>query len=105
MHCVYMNDYYMKSLPTKVFEYAACGLPVIMTHFEDWEALFGEFAIFTNPYDPKDIAAKISLLAGDTERRRILGNTAREFTEARYNWESEAVKLLDLYKDILKDEV
>ncbi len=105
LHCVYKNDYYMKGLPTKVFEYAACRLPVIMTYCEDWEEMFGDFAVFADTFDPRDIAKKISLLSHDKKLRESLGEKARKLIEKAFNWEIEEGKLLGLYKDILKDEV
>ena len=105
LHCVYKNDYYLKALPTKVFEYAACRLPVIMTYCKYWETIFGNFAIFADPYDPRDIAQKISQMINNRDSRKKLGEKGRECIEKRYNWEIEGRKLLNVYEDILGNEV
>ena len=62
LHCVYPNEYYLQGLPTKMFEYAACGVPAVLSYSEYWEELFGDFVLFADPRDPGDIAEKISRL-------------------------------------------
>jgi glycosyltransferase involved in cell wall biosynthesis len=104
LHCVYRNDYYMKGLPTKVFEYGACRLPVVMTWCEYWEKLFGEFAVFADPYDPKGIAAKIASLIRDSEYCKNLGEQARASVERSYAWENEEKKLISMYERLLNNE-
>ncbi len=87
------------SLPTKVFEYMACSLPMVISDFPYWHEVFGEFALFANPYDSKDIADKIIYLLDKPDEARKLGKKGRKIIEEKYTWESESKKLLEIYKN------
>lgn len=93
---------YITSLPIKAFEYMACSLPMIMSDFPYWRKMFGEFALFVNPYDPKDITKKIFSLLNNTDKKNELGFKGRQLIETKYNWETESQKLIDLYRKLLK---
>ena len=58
---------FMRSIPTKAFEYMATSLPMIMSDFPLWRDLFHECALFVNPLDPRDIAEKMTMLIDDVE--------------------------------------
>jgi glycosyltransferase involved in cell wall biosynthesis len=92
---------HLTTLPNKPFEYMACRLPVIMSNFEYWQEIFGECALFVNPYDAEDIAEKILHLLDNSNEAKKLGDKGRELIEEEYNWEAEQGKLLDIYKKVL----
>jgi len=92
---------YVTSLPVKAFEYMACSLPMIMSNFPYWKEIFGECALFANPYDPKDIAEKILYLLDNPDKAKKLGSEGRKLIEEKYIWEAEQKKLLDVYKKVL----
>jgi len=69
------------SLPNKLFEYMAIGLPVIASNFPLW----------------KEIAEAIEYLVTHPEEARKMGENGRRVVEEKYNWEREARKLLHLY--------
>ena len=87
------------SLPTKVFEYMACSLPMVISDFPYWQEVFGECALFANPYDSKDIADKIIYLLDKPNEARKFGKKGRKLIEEKYTWESESKKLLEIYKN------
>jgi len=89
------------ALPNKPFEYMACLLPMVMSNFPYWQEIFGECALFADPYNPKDIAEKVRYLLDHYEKLKILGNKGRQLIEEKYSWEAEQSKLLDVYKKIL----
>jgi len=91
----------INSLPIKAFEYMACSLPMVMSDFPFWREVFGEFTLFANPYEPRDIADKIFYLIDNPDKRKELGLKGRQLVEAKYNWELESKKLIGLYKDLL----
>ncbi|HUT63759.1 MAG TPA: glycosyltransferase family 4 protein [Anaerolineae bacterium] len=105
LHCVNINDYYLSGLPTKLFEYAACQLPTVISYSKYWEEKFGDFVLFTDPDDPEDIARCILLLINNEYLRRKMGEKARRFVEKTNNWENEKLKLYEVYKNMLEDEV
>jgi len=91
-----------RSMPNKPFEHMACSLPMVMSNFPYWKEIFGECALFANPYDPKDIAEKILNLLNNLDKAKILGNNGRKLIEEKYNWEIESKKLLEVYEKLLK---
>jgi len=90
-----------KAMPNKPFEYMACSLPMIMSNFPYWQKIFGECALFANPYDPKDIAEKIFYLLDNLDKAKKLGNNGRRLVEEKYSWEAEQRRLLDIYERVL----
>jgi len=103
LHCVNLNDYYLQGLPTKVFEYAACSKPAIISYSPYWEKLFGEFVLFVDPRSPEDIAEKMLKLLNNKDLRSQLGDRARAFVEKKHNWETERIKLYAVYKSVFKE--
>ncbi len=91
---------YLASLPVKTFEYMACLLPVVMSNFPYWQEIFKGFALFVNPYDPKDIAEKISYLLDNPNEAKKLGKKGRKLIEEKYSWETESKKLLEMYEKL-----
>jgi len=90
-----------KAMPNKPFEYMACSLPMIISNFPYWQKIFGECALFANPYDPKDIADKIIYLLDNPDKAKRLGHKGRKLIEEKYSWEAEQKKLLDMYEKVL----
>lgn len=88
---------HLEALPNKPFEYMACGLPTVMSDFPYWREMFGECAVFADPTNPKDIAAKIKYLIDNPAEAKLLGSRGRFLIETQYNWEVESQKLLSLY--------
>jgi glycosyltransferase involved in cell wall biosynthesis len=89
---------FITSLPIKAFEYMACSLPMVMSNFPYWQEIFGECALFVNPYDAEDIAGKILHLLDNSNEAKKLGDKGRELVEKEYNWELESKKLVQLYR-------
>ena len=92
---------YLTSLPIKAYEYMFCALPMVLSNFPYWQEIFGQCAIFADPYDPKDIAHKILLLLNDSEKAKELGRQGKCLVVEKYDWEAESQKLIDLYKGLL----
>lgn len=90
---------YDVSWPVKLFEYMAAGLPIVASDFAAWRARFAEFGSirFVDPRDPTAVAAAIDDLLADPQAARGEGEAGRAAVSARYSWEREREKLLDLY--------
>lgn len=90
---------YLYSLPTKIFEYMAAGLPVITSDLpkskEIVETAGCGFAVSLN--DPKTLTDKLSMLAADPQRAIELGLAGRAAVSRDYNWEHDAAELESLY--------
>jgi len=91
---------YLISLPIKVFEYMAFSLPMVMSNFPYWQKIFGNCALFVDPYDSKDIAEKISYFLDNPDEAKELGKEGRKLIEEKYSWEAESRKLLEMYENL-----
>jgi glycosyltransferase involved in cell wall biosynthesis len=101
--CLHPKPNHLHSIPVKIFEYMGAGLPIIASDFRDWRAMLGDYkcAIFVDPFDPRAIAQAIEFLLthpSDAEEMGIRGRTA---VIERYNWGSEAKKLVNLYSGLV----
>jgi glycosyltransferase involved in cell wall biosynthesis len=96
-----LNNYY--SLPNKLFEYIAAGIPVVASDFPELRRVIEEFKVGCtfNPDDPKDIARAINWILEDEQRLVELKANARK-AAAVLNWDNEEKKLLAIYKRLTK---
>ena len=101
MHCVQNNDFYLRGIPTKMFEYAACGIPAVISRSPHWEKMFDRFALYSEPENPVSIADCLKQLTGDSDLRTAMGQRARQFVMEERSWEGEAQKLIALYDRLL----
>lgn len=87
---------YENSLPTKVFEYMASGVPFLATDFPAWRELFGDAdaGVFVDTDDPAAVAAALGELISDPQRCAELGRNGRRAIEERFGFEAEAAKLV-----------
>lgn len=95
---------YAVALPVKLFEYMACGLPVVISDFPpNREVVAGaDCGILVDPTDADSIAAAIAhLVANPTEAHR-LGQNGRRAFKKQYNWEELEMRLLKLYAELSK---
>lgn len=93
------NFVYRNSLPIKIFEYMACGKPVL---FSDIKAIRNEFrtinwGFLVDPENLQQIAEKITLYIKNRELLNLHALTARNLVEEKYNWENEEKKLIKLF--------
>ncbi len=104
--CLHPIINYISSLPIKLFEYMAAGLPVIASNFPLWKEIVegNNCGICVDPLNPKEIADAIKYLIERPEERKRMGENGRRAVLERYNWEKESEKLLRLYKELLKEE-
>ncbi len=94
---------YVRSLPTKLFEYMSYELPYIASDFRYWRSFFrGDKAGYFVQYDNVQYSAeKILTLLVDDRLRNQLGKRGRELVEKNFNWVSEEKKLFILYKELV----
>ncbi len=90
-------------VPTKLFEYLACGLPVVASDLPSIRkfSATGDWGLLADPSDPASHAQAIGCLLDDPVAAQAKGAQARRVAEEHFNWEAEAEKLLALYERIV----
>jgi glycosyltransferase involved in cell wall biosynthesis len=91
----------MESLPTKLFEYMAAGLPVVASRFPAWEAVLEDAGLFVDPLDEFAIAQALNHLLANPDEARRRGASGRAAVDRTLHWEREAGALLTLYGRIV----
>lgn len=95
---------HLEAMPQKIFEYMGAGLPVIASDFPVWRQLLGDIgcAIFVDPMDPHAIARAIEYVMTHPQESEEMGRRGERIIRQRYNWDSEAKKLVALYRELVK---
>ena len=93
------------SVSNKLFEYAAAGLPVIMSDIPEHRYLNDQyhFGLILPDNSPRSLADTVIQLYQDQELYRQLAENAQRMSQ-EVNWENEFHKLIDAEKDMLKKE-
>jgi glycosyltransferase involved in cell wall biosynthesis len=90
---------YLDSLPVKMFEYMAVGLPVIASSFPLWKTIIegNQCGLCVDPLDPHAIARAIDYLITHPEEAEQMGRNGQKAVLEQYNWDNEEQKLFDFY--------
>ncbi len=95
------NPHTDTTVPHKLFQYMAAGLPVVATETTAVARCVrdADAGIVVPPEDPEAMAeAAASLADPETAERR--GRNARRAAESTYNWERDAERLRSVYADL-----
>ena len=89
-------------VPTKLFEYLACGLPVVASALPSIQGFYtgADWGILVEPADPAAHARAIAYLLDHPEEANAKGKRGRGAVEARYNWAQEEQRLLSFYSHL-----
>jgi glycosyltransferase involved in cell wall biosynthesis len=93
---------YKDSLPVKMFEYMAAGIPVIASDFEKWKEIIinHNCGMTVNPNDPIEIKNAIDYLINNPAEAKKMGENGIKAVKEIYNWSIEEKKLLALYRTL-----
>lgn len=93
---------FVESFPTKMFEYMALGIPVIVSDFPLYREVVetAECGFCVDPTDPEAVARAIEWLAERPDVAAAMGRRGREAVLREYNWEREGEKLLAFYEEL-----
>ena len=93
---------YKEALPVKLFDYMNMGIPVVATNIPLWETILGEgkCGFTVDPQNTPKIAEIINSLRNDHDLSNQMGKSGNQAIYKKYNWESQRVKLVKLYREI-----
>jgi glycosyltransferase involved in cell wall biosynthesis len=95
---VYVHATRADNHPLAVLEALACGVPVVAPRVGGIpEQLTEETGVLVDPGDPRSLAAAISGLLADPERRARMGAAAAADARARFSLDRQVDAYLDLY--------
>ena len=94
---------YRYSLPNKLFQYMAAGLPVVASDFPQVRDVVegAGCGVVVDTRLPAEIARGINALLADPESARATGARGRRAVEERFNWATSARALLDVYRRLI----
>lgn len=94
---------YLDSLPVKMFEYMAAGLPVVASDFPYWRKILEEndCGISVDPLSPEKIAEAVNWLMDNPRKAEKMGVNGKNAVQKHFNWSNEENKLIGLYSELL----
>lgn len=97
---------YLRSLPTKLFEYMGAGVPFLASDFDFWRSEFEgwEAGRFVDSTDVQATAQALVAMLDDADARARMGANGRRAIEGGLNFESQAPGLIDLTRELLQRE-
>lgn len=91
--------------PIKIYEYMACGKPIIASSINGISDLLEKSSagIPVPPNDAVQLADNIIKLLNDEKLRDIMGKNARKYVIENYTWKVTAKRILDIYNGYNKN--
>ncbi len=91
-----------ESLPIKLYEYMAAGLPVLASNFKLWQSIIEESGsgYCVDPLKIDDICNIMRKVFLHSTEAKQLGYNGQQIVLAKYNWNKEKENLLDLYRQL-----
>jgi glycosyltransferase involved in cell wall biosynthesis len=97
------SEHYLEKELTKLFEYMAAGLPLVVSDFPAWRELVeaSGAGLCVDPEMPEAAAQAVRRLHADPTAAARMGERGRQAVAARFTWPSQAANLLALYREML----
>lgn len=94
---------YRYSLPNKLFQYMAAGIPVVASDLPQVRDVVegSRCGLVVDTTRPEVIAAAMERIAGDPDEARAMGMRGRRAVEEQYNWSVAAAALLRAYDSLI----
>ena len=88
--------------PLKIFDYMACGKPIVSNAVGGMDALIRETGsgLLVDSQKPEAWIGPIATLIGDPQRRQTCGSNGRQAVVQRYNWDSICKKIADALEEV-----
>jgi len=97
---------YLESYPTKMFEYMALGIPVVVSNFPLYKQVVDTYrcGLCVDPVNPQEIAKGVRWLIEHPEEAEMMGKRGRSAVLEKFNWKNESTKLLTFYQGLICTE-
>ena len=82
-------------------EAMSLGVPVVQSNASCLPEICGDAALYFDPYDPKDMAAKLAKILGNERLRKQLSKKGLARAK-RFSWEKMAKETLKVYEKVLR---
>jgi len=88
--------------PLKIYEYAACGKPIVSSKIPNLEFLEEkEAGILVNPENPEELAEAILTLLNNDELRESMGRNGRDYVVQNHSWQSIGKKVKEICEKVI----
>ncbi len=93
---------YIYSLPIKMFEYMASGIPFVASDFPLWDRIVNKHhcGVCVSVNNIKEIEKAINYLLMHRQEAEEMGRNGRKAVENYFNWNHEKDKLIKLYQEL-----
>ena len=93
---------YVDSLPIKMFEYMAAGLPFVASDFPLWKSIVAESqaGICVNPSDTAAVQKAINFFLENRMEAQQMGQKGRKYVEENCSWAKVEQVLLTMYETL-----
>jgi glycosyltransferase involved in cell wall biosynthesis len=95
------HDFYFS--PLKLFEYMACGVPVVAGRLGQIEEVVrdGETGLLYPPDEPEALTTACDRLLTTPNLRHRLGSAAAKDVHGRYTWDHNAERVVELARSLI----
>jgi len=101
--CIILKKKDIPGSPLKLWEYMACGKPVVATNTQDFRVLKEcNAGILVNPEKTEEVAGAIITLLKNKELSDEMGNNGRTYVVENRSWEAVAREVEKVMKDAVK---
>ncbi|MBN1879724.1 glycosyltransferase family 4 protein [bacterium] len=97
------NEKFKRNIPLKIFEYMACGLPIIAADLPPVRRYFSQVdcGILFDSTKPSELARCVIDLLGDPEKRRMFGQNGMRMVHCEWNWNQMERILFEIYESLI----
>lgn len=92
--------------PTKIFEYMACGIPVIGSAFDSISDVVEKYecGVCVDPLNIDEIRRAMQFLLDNPDESKRMGINGRKVIKEKMNWEVHSTILVDAYKELMENK-
>ena len=94
----------LDSLPIKLYEYLACGLPVVISDYPKWREFIESYKVgyTVDCFNTKEVSKRITEVITNREKSKQMSRSGRLLFETKFNWEDQEDKLFKFYENIIE---